>query len=246
MYRNQKNDSDVLPLPSSFCAPSLDDVGSSSSCSSASSPHFIGGQLNGHLSSNQSTLSPRTKTLNGDVAAISASAAKKPPTSIEIPPHISSSPPPPSPTLFPRCLLLLAPSLRAFRIRRWFWKTYHRFCPSSSSSSFSKFRFLSCSSSSSSSIFRFPLSLFSNLSSFLRRRLRISAVHLPPILVPLMTSHFFSWSAMMAIHIFYTDFVGRAIMSGDPNASADSPEFARYDLGIRIGSQVIGKRVVGL
>ena len=43
---------------------------------------------------------------------------------------------------------------------------------------------------------------------------------------------------MMALHIFYTDFVGRAIMSGDPNAAAGSQDYAKYDLGIRIGSQV--------
>ena len=43
----------------------------------------------------------------------------------------------------------------------------------------------------------------------------------------------------MAIHIFYTDFVGRAIMGGDPNAVAGSQDYARYDLGIRIGSQVM-------
>lgn len=42
---------------------------------------------------------------------------------------------------------------------------------------------------------------------------------------------------MMALHIFYTDFVGRAIMGGDPNAAVDSQDYANYDLGIRIGSQ---------
>jgi len=71
----------------------------------------------------------------------------------------------------------------------------------------------------------------------LAHRLKPSPSSIPPILIPLMVAQFFSWSAMMALLIFYTDFVGRAVMGGDPNASVGSPEFVNYDLGVRVGSQ---------
>jgi len=125
--------------------------------------------------------------------------------------------PPPSPTVPPCCLFLFAPpSIRGLRLPRWISK---KLC--------FRFRFRSSTTTSLSAVW-----------SGLRRRLRLSAAaRLPPVLIPLLVSHFFSWSAMMALHIFYTDFVGRAIMDGDPNAGPESDELARYNLGIRIGSQ---------
>ncbi|CAD5121067.1 unnamed protein product [Dimorphilus gyrociliatus] len=56
------------------------------------------------------------------------------------------------------------------------------------------------------------------------------------VLRRLSLAHFFSWSALMAFNLFYTDFMGQAVYGGNPNAPEDSNERALYDEGIRMGS----------
>ena len=223
-YRSRDDDLEFLlptpiiqspPYSSSLCPPSNHGIATSSPSilSSSSSPTssrstIVISQKNGHAVG--TTPLPLSSLGEQDLACT--------------PPFLRSPSPPPSPgALLPRCLVYFAPSQRlGFHMRKWTSKIAGRF---------STFR----------AGFRAAQSFLSGASSFLRRRLRqsVTAVHLPPpILVPLMIAHFFSWSAMMALHIFYTDFVGRAIMAGDPNAAVDSPDYAKYDLGIRIGSQV--------
>ena len=41
---------------------------------------------------------------------------------------------------------------------------------------------------------------------------------MPAVLKRLAVAHFFSWTAVMAFNLFFTDYVGQSVYGGNPNA----------------------------
>ena len=69
----------------------------------------------------------------------------------------------------------------------------------------------------------------------LRTYLR-SIIHLPRALVVLCVTNLFCWMSLVCYSLFFTDFVGQAVMGGDPGAAVGSEARRRYDDGVRLGS----------
>ncbi|XP_039612143.1 proton-associated sugar transporter A isoform X1 [Polypterus senegalus] len=59
--------------------------------------------------------------------------------------------------------------------------------------------------------------------------------HMPPALRRLCTNHFLGWLSFEGMLLFYTDFMGEVVYSGDPQAPHDSDEYERYNAGVSMG-----------
>lgn len=82
-------------------------------------------------------------------------------------------------------------------------------------------------------------SIFDRFCNQMHRRLPRTIQNLldvPIVLRKLALANLFTWSAVMAFNLFYTDFVGQIIYGGNPNAPENSHLQKLYDEGVRMGS----------
>ncbi|XP_038129007.1 solute carrier family 45 member 4-like [Cyprinodon tularosa] len=67
------------------------------------------------------------------------------------------------------------------------------------------------------------------------RLLWLSMFKMPKQLWRLCVCHLFTWFSIIAESVFYTDFMGQVIYSGDPQAPANSTELLNYHRGVQMG-----------
>ncbi|XP_047217846.1 solute carrier family 45 member 4-like [Girardinichthys multiradiatus] len=67
------------------------------------------------------------------------------------------------------------------------------------------------------------------------RLLWLSMFKMPKQLWRLCVCHLFTWFSIIAEAVFYTDFMGQVIFSGDPTAPANSTELQNYHRGVQMG-----------
>uniref|UniRef100_A0A3Q2PJI9 Solute carrier family 45 member 4 n=1 Tax=Fundulus heteroclitus TaxID=8078 RepID=A0A3Q2PJI9_FUNHE len=67
------------------------------------------------------------------------------------------------------------------------------------------------------------------------RLLWLSMFKMPKQLWRLCVCHLFTWFSIIAEAVFYTDFMGQVIYSGDPKAPANSTELQNYHKGVQMG-----------
>ncbi|XP_061425005.1 LOW QUALITY PROTEIN: solute carrier family 45 member 4-like [Lethenteron reissneri] len=67
------------------------------------------------------------------------------------------------------------------------------------------------------------------------RLLWLSMLRMPRELRHLCTCHLFTWFALISAAVFYTDFMGQMVYSGDPTAPANSTEVRLYNSGVQMG-----------
>lgn len=63
----------------------------------------------------------------------------------------------------------------------------------------------------------------------------LSMFKMPPQLWRLCICHLLTWFSVIAQAVFYTDFMGQVIYSGDPMAAANSTELQNYHKGVQMG-----------
>ncbi|KAM6974777.1 solute carrier family 45 member 4 [Tautogolabrus adspersus] len=67
------------------------------------------------------------------------------------------------------------------------------------------------------------------------RLLWLSMFKMPPELLRLCACHLFTWFAIIAEAVFFTDFMGQVIYHGDPTAPANSTLLENYHRGVQMG-----------
>ena len=59
---------------------------------------------------------------------------------------------------------------------------------------------------------------------------------MPSVFTRLWLAHFCSWMGLMSLILYYTEFFGEIMFSGDPNAEKGSESRNNYEEGLRMGS----------
>ncbi|XP_022090290.1 proton-associated sugar transporter A-like [Acanthaster planci] len=67
-------------------------------------------------------------------------------------------------------------------------------------------------------------------------KLLVSVVKMPRELRWLCLNHFLGWSGLLAIFLFYTDYIGEVVYKGDPTAPVGSESRNLFEAGIKMGS----------
>ncbi|XP_038044111.1 proton-associated sugar transporter A-like [Patiria miniata] len=67
-------------------------------------------------------------------------------------------------------------------------------------------------------------------------RLLLSVVKMPRELRWLCLNHFLGWTGLLAIFLFYTDYVGEVVYKGDPTAPEGSEGRRLFEAGVKMGS----------
>ncbi|XP_024117393.1 solute carrier family 45 member 4 [Oryzias melastigma] len=67
------------------------------------------------------------------------------------------------------------------------------------------------------------------------RLLWLSMLKMPPELLRLCACHLLTWFSIIAEAVFFTDFMGQVIYSGDPTAAANSTSLENYHRGVQMG-----------
>ncbi|KAL6072704.1 hypothetical protein STEG23_003813, partial [Scotinomys teguina] len=67
------------------------------------------------------------------------------------------------------------------------------------------------------------------------RLLWLSMLKMPKELIRLCLCHLLTWFSVIAEAVFYTDFMGRVIFKGDPQASSNSTDWHAYNAGVKMG-----------
>lgn len=67
------------------------------------------------------------------------------------------------------------------------------------------------------------------------RLLWLSMLKMPKELIRLCLCHLLTWFSVIAEAVFYTDFMGRVIFKGDPQAPSNSTDWQAYNAGVKMG-----------
>ncbi|XP_059104114.1 solute carrier family 45 member 4 [Peromyscus eremicus] len=67
------------------------------------------------------------------------------------------------------------------------------------------------------------------------RLLWLSMLKMPKELIRLCLCHLLTWFSVIAEAVFYTDFMGRVIFKGDPQAPSNSTDWHAYNAGVKMG-----------